>query len=667
MEFAVTQLDVLWQSIAVGGVRLPNRIVFSGHSAGFRGAQYASYLAERARGGTGLIVTGAIPVHPTFDNGGASWTAYDKGSVAEIRTVVEAVHVHGSPLFVQLGHAGVHSPGAPATRYRGLVFGPSALPSPHFGVIAKAMTRADIEEITDGFVAGARHAQEAGADGVEIHAAHGLLLSQFLSPLFNVRTDEYGGDVAKRARLVREIGAAVRERCGAGFAVGLKLNFDEFVGEPGITPAEAEQTIRLLHAAALFDYFSISGGSYHAFHYMVAPESSGLSGQFVAHAQLARAAIGGEVPVMVTGRIRTVAQAAEVVEGGAADLVGMIRAQIADPDIVRKSRAGGFAEVRHCVGANQGCWRRVNAVGSISCTVNPLTGRESQWGTKLGDRAGRTRRVLVVGGGPAGMKFAETAATRGHEVVLVERDMELGGQIRYAARLPYRAAWARLVDDLAASLERLGVEVRLGVPATAADARSHAAELTVVATGSVWDETGFAVRRVGVAGIPRATDTHVIGPIAALAAPQACGERVVIVDDNGDHLPLGLAEGLATTGHSVTVVTAHPTVGHRLGTDSTVDFAWVYPRMLSAGVRVVGFSYLEEVERDHVTLSNVWTGAQDRIGADTVILCMMRHTDDALYHELAQDGAAVVRIGDCVAPREVDDALFEAVREGIAV
>ena len=664
----MTELDVLWEPVDIGAVRASNRVVFSGHTAGFRGSQYADYLAARARGGAGLIVTGAIPVHPTWDNDGATWTAYDRESVDEIRTVVEAVHARACLLFVQLGHPGVHSPGARVTDYRGLVFAPSALPSPHFGVIAKAMAHADIEEIREGFVAGARHAQEAGADGVEIHAAHGLLLSQFLSPLFNMRTDEYGGDVARRARLVREIGGAVRERCGAGFVVGLKLNFDEFVGEPGITPAEAEQTIRLLHAARLFDYFSISGGSFHSFQYMVAPESSGLSGHFVGHARLARAAVGGEVPIIVTGRIRTVLQAAEVVRGGAADLVGMIRAQIADPDIVRKSRAGSLAAVRHCVGANQGCWRRVNAVGSVSCTVNPLTGREAQWGTTLAARADRARRLLVVGGGPAGMKFAETAATRGHEVVLVERDAELGGQIRYAGRLPHRGAWSRLVDDLSVSLERLGVEVRLGVTATASEVRDHGAEVTAIATGSVWDETGFAVRRIGVAGIPRASDSHVIGPVAALAAPHhTCGERVVIVDDNGDHLPLGLAEHFATNGHCVTLVTAHPSVGHRLGTDSTVDFAWVYPRVLAAGVRVVSFSYLDRIGRDHVTLSNVWTGTEETLAADTVILCMMRRSDDTLYRELAQDGAAVVRIGDCVAPREVDDAVFEAVREGSTI
>ena len=663
----MTDLDVLWEPIAIGGVQAPNRIVFSGHTAGFRGSQYADYLAARARGGTGLIVTGAIPVHPTWDGDGPPWAAYDPASVPEIRTVVEAVHAHACPLFVQLGHPGVHSPGARSIAQRGIVLAPSALPSPHFGVIAKAMTHADIEEIKEGFVAGARHAQEAGADGVEIHAAHGLLLSQFLSPLFNVRTDEYGGDVAKRARLVTEIAAAVRQRCGAGFAVGLKLNFDEFVGEPGITPAEAEQTIPVMHAASLFDYFSISGASYHAFHYMVAPETSGLSGQFVGHAALARAAVGGEVPIIVTGRIRTVPQAAAVMHSGAADLVGMIRAQIADPDIVRKSRAGAFAEVRHCVGANQGCWRRVNAVGSISCTVNPLTGREAQWGSELDARSPLARRVLVVGGGPAGMKFAETAAMRGHGVVLVERDAELGGQIRYAGRLPHRAAWARLVDDLAASLARRGVEVRLGVEATAADVRAHGADVTAIATGSAWDESGFAVRRVGVAAIPRAADSHVIGPIAAIADPQTCGERVVIVDDNGDHLPLGLAEHLAQAGRAVTIVTAHPVVGHRLGVDETVDFGWVYPRMLAAGVQVVGFSYLDRVERGRVVLSNVWTGAEATLEADTVILCMMRRSDDALYRELSEQEDGVVRVGDCVAPREVDDALFEGVREGLAV
>jgi 2,4-dienoyl-CoA reductase-like NADH-dependent reductase (Old Yellow Enzyme family) len=659
----VDDLDVLWQPLTVGAVTAPNRIAVSAHGTGMRGEQYAEYLAERARGGAGLIVTGATAVDPTSDIG-LTWRGWERASIAEIRAAARAVHRHERPLIVQLYHAGSHDTGLRPGHEGDLLLAPSAVPSPVYGVIPKAMERVDIERIIEAFVVSARHVLEAGADGVEIHAAHGYLLCEFLSPLTNTRSDEYGGSVENRARVVLEIGREIRQVAGEGFVIGVKVNFDEFVGRAGITPSDAVATVRVVHAAGLFDYFSISCGNYHSFHYLVAPYSSGLASHTAAYGTIAREAVRFEVPVIVTGTVRRVEQAAEIVRLGQADMVGMIRAHIADPEIVRKAQSGRAAEIRHCVGANQGCWRRLMKAGHVRCTVNPTTGHERSWGTAAEAKTPSPRKVLVVGGGPAGLKLAETAASRGHQVTLVERNSELGGQIRWAGMLPRRESWLQLVDDLTRSLERLGVSCRLDTEMTATSAGAFAADAMFVATGSTWDTSGFSATRPEPSKVPRAEGSCVLDPITAIADPEACGERVVIVDESGAYLPLGLAERLALQGRHVAIVTPHLSVGRTLGPDSTVDLAWIYPRLVAAGVSIHTASHVTRIEPGRTSVSPIWGEGSVEVPADSVVFCALRSSDDRLYHELRAQDLPVRRVGDCVAPREVDDAILDGVREG---
>jgi len=660
-------LEALWNPLRLGRLTLPNRISVSAHGPGLSSERYADYAAERARGGAGLIVTGAIAVHPTSDVG-LTWRGWLPSVTSELRPAVEAVHAEGRPIIVQIFHVGVNTNAMPNLGEFGLLVAPSPVPSAVYGVIPKEMETSDIASVIDGFVATAAHAQAAGADGVEVHAAHGYLLAEFLSPAVNRRSDSYGGSAENRARIVLEIGRAIRSRCGDDFVVGLKLNCDEFLGDGGIQPTDAEETLRIAHAAGLFDYFSISCGNYNSFHYLVAPFSSDLSGHTAAFGATARAVVRGEVPVIVTGTIRTVDEAAAIVRDGLADGVGMIRAHIADPDIVRKAQSGRRHEIRRCVGANQGCWRRLIKVGTISCTVNPITGREAEWGTSADGAATTPKRVLVVGGGPAGMKLAETAAGRGHEVTLVERRSELGGQIRYAGQLPHRGSWLHLVEDLAGSLDRLGVETRLGTEMSAAAVREFAADVTIVATGATWDLSGESPYRTDRSTIPRASGSTVIDPVIAVESPDRCGDSVVIVDENGGYLPLGLAERLVLDGRRVAIVTPHPGAGGKIGPDTTADYAWVYPRIMAAGVEIHGLSYVERIEQDHVVIADAHGRGTKTLPATAVVLSMLRSSDDGLYRELATSGELDVRrIGDCVAPREVDDAILEGAREGHAI
>jgi hypothetical protein len=453
---------------------------------------------------------------------------------------------------------------------------------------------------------------------------------------------------------------------GDGYPVGLKIGFDEFVGDRALTPATASETLRVMHAEGLFDYLSISGGGYHALGQLVPTMESGREGHLAGYAQQAKQILG-DLPVMVTCGVRVLQRAADIVAAGQADMVGMVRAHIADPDIARKAQAGKADEIRPCVGANQGCWRRVFRAGQATCTVNPEAGREAEW-RHFFDRVASPGRVLVVGGGPAGLKAAESAARRGHDVVLVEREQELGGQLRTAGRLPGRDRWLLLIEHLAGSLERLGVDVRLGTDATVDMPHELDVDLTVVATGATWETTGYSVLRPDRESIPGIESGRVLEPEGAIFDPDACGRRTLIVDDHGTHLGIGLAELLARDGREVELVTIHPQVGIQTGVLSTVDHPWVYPRLVQAGVRFSTEATVERIDGRSVELAHVygtWTRRVDDV--DSIVLCQNRRPEEALHASLLAAGLAAEIIGDAYAPREVDDAILEGARSALAV
>lgn len=654
----MNQLDVLWEPIAIGSVTARNRIALPAHMLSLGAEDYGAYLGARAQGGAGLIITHGFAVHPTASRPGAE--PWSREWIPFVEQMVGPSKTAGSVVIVQLTNSGVAATPR-SDELWGPLWAPSEIPSPLHRTIPKVMERADIEALIEGFATTASHVQEGGGDGIEIHAGHGYLLSGFLSPYWNRRNDEYGGSPEARARLVLEVAEAVRRRCGSDFVIGIKFNVDEYLGQRGTTPDDAANTARRLTDSGLFDYLCVAHTDYHHNHQLVPPASSGAKAQLASGAAGIRAAIGARLPVLVQGAIRDPETAAQIVAAGQADIVGMARAHIADPEFANKARSGRSSEIRRCVGANQGCWRRLGQ--PVSCTVNPLAGRERTWGAALIHPASSSRRLLVIGGGPAGLKFADTAAGRGHKVTLWEREAELGGQLRHAARLPDVDSWGYLVSDLAGSLVRHGVEVQLNKTATAEEVEEFGADVVIVATGASWDASGFSTHRPDRDEIPRDADAHVLSAVEALAAPERCGERVLIVDDNGDYLPLGLARILARLGRQVSIITADRMLGRRL--EATLDLPWVYPRLLEAGVSVQDSTFVERIEAGKVLLSDAWTDDTREQGADTVVLSMMRRANDSLYQQLRERGVEVRRIGDCLAPREVDDAVLEGLREAL--
>jgi len=658
-------LDVLFRPLRLKSLELPSRVMVSAHQTSAAMDRYPAYLAERARGGAGLIVTGAVSVHPTTDGG---WIrGWERETVGVYEAISKAVHAEGGTVFAQLHHFGLQ--GLPAQTFDGQarIVAPSSMPSPVFDQQGHALAAEEIADIVEHFAVCAAHAREGGMDGVEVHAAHGYLLHSFLSPLTNRRSDAYGGSAENRARFVIEVLRAVRERVGAGYPVGLKIGFDEFVGPHALTPETAAETLRAIDAEGVFDYLSLSGAGYHSLLHLIPPAESGLEGHLAPYGAIAAGVIDHRVPVMVTCGVRTLERAAEIVAAGQADMVGMVRAHLADPELIVKARAGRASEIRPCVGANQGCWRRVYRAGHATCTVNPEAGREIEW-RHFFDRAADPGRVLVVGGGPAGLKAAESAARRGHHVILIERETELGGQLRAAGRLPGRGRWLALIEHFQGSLQRLGVDVRLGTEANADTPAQLEADVTLVATGASWRTDGYSVLRPDRETIPGLESARVIDPVSAIDDPSSCGRRVLIVDDHGTHLALGLAELLSSDGREVEFVTAHPQAGIQTGVTSTVDHPTVYPRLVAAGVCFSTEATVARVDQRAVALAHIyggWTRTAEDV--DAIILCQLRTPHTELYEELLGRRVAVEIIGDAYAPREVDDAILEGARSALHV
>jgi len=660
------QLAALWEPIQIGEVAIANRIVLPAHQTHFPmeehdliGDRYIAYMEARARGGPGLLVVEAGGVHPSTARDGLL-NLHRPEIVPGLGRLAAAVHRHDARLFAQLSHMGNQDPGTSVLDEWHPVVAPTSLPSVVYGRVAKELAADEIAEIVAGYGEAAANAQAAGLDGAELSAGHGYLMCQFLSPLTNRRDDGYGGTIENRCRFVTEVATEVRRRCGREFALGIRLSFDEFLGDAGITPDASAEILRTLERTCDFDYYSITAGNYHTSREWVPSVSGGRDGHLAPYSARARELIDGRVPVVVASAIRTVDRAAEIVGAGQADLVAMGRAQIADPELVSKARAGRVREIRRCVGANQGCLRRLFEHGMITCTVNPAAGRERTLGAA--EPVGPVQRVLVVGGGPAGMKLAESAAECGHRVTLVERSQQLGGQLGFAGQLPNRHTWLDLAADLQASLERLEVGIRLGVDAGVDEIIGFGADSVFIATGAFFDGSGYSIATPHRDGIPGAGSSHVLLPPVAIADPEACGERVVIVDDNGDHLPLGLALMLAQHGRTVAVVSRHLFAGSQLTV--TGDLPWLYPQLTEAGVTILGQSVVDRIETGSVDIRSVWGGAERSLEADTVILSMMRRSDDSLHRSLTARGIAATRIGDCLAPREVDDAIYEGFAEG---
>ena len=649
--------SALFAPLRIGGVTVPNRIMQTAHSKQYsdrvESERETAYFVRRARGGCGLFIAGNQFVHPSGSIRGFE-DAFRPEAVEADRRMTDAIHEAGARVFVQLNHHGAQAtpdgPDGPRA-----VYAPSRILSPSTSHATREMDIADIRRFTAAWADSAGIAREGGFDGVEIHIAHGYLLHQFLSPLYNGRTDSYGGDLEGRTRFAREVLGAVRERVGDDFVVGIRIVANEFHPR-GMDAADLRTAIDALRASARIDFLDLAAGGYHNVHYVF--PSAAMPVAWLRDEVAAVKAANPEIPVFGVGAALDVEQAEEVVRDGIADMVALTRAQIADPDLAKKLRDGQAGGIRHCIRLNQGCLGRGSRGLPMSCTVNPLAGREL-------DRPPRPaalgpQRWVVVGGGPAGMRAAVELAADGHVVTLFERETQLGGQLRLARAVPGRRSIDLLIGDLTRDLATAGVEVRLSVDATPDLLAEAAADGVVIATGAVAPRTtSLAIGGAYLGGFPAEGTTDAF---SAASDPAALGRRIAVVDADGTAYASGIVLTLLEAVDELTLITpfetAFPHVGS--GYDRPLLFEHIrshpgFDRFVSHRVDRLGHGTLE--------LIDVLTGSRatlDDLDAIVAIEPRSSVSVDGL-DDVHGPAPRIVTIGDAFSPRTIDSAIFEAV------
>lgn len=650
------ELRPLFEPIRLGSVEVRNRIVMTGHGTGLAedflpSARHVAYYRERAIGGAGLIGMAFPQIHPTSQDVPGEPHAYDPRIVPGLGRIADAVHDHGARIVMQLGHGGRQ--GA-STFTEQALWSPSNVPCPFNLEMPKEMEPEDIEAIVEGHAIGARHAKQGGMDGVEIHSGYGgYLLASFLSPFSNFRTDEYGGSLENRVRIVAQVIEAVRAEVGSDYLVGINLQGHDF-SPGGLVAEDAQEIARALAATEGIDYICVKAATYFEANQNV-PDMQHPKRIWEPLAAAVREAVS--VPVIAVGRINEPLDAAAVLAAGHADMVAMTRAQIADPELANKMREGRADEIRRCIGCNQGCIDRLFKMTSATCVHNPAAGYELELGIGTLRPADPGRRVVVVGGGPAGLKAAEVAARRGHEVTLLERRPRLGGQLRLAASVKGRGEIAGVFTYLEGQLERLGVDVRLETDAAGQDVLDLAPDAVIVASGSSPRRELIGNLAQGIHETPGLDREDVHDVWELLEGGVEPGHRVLVVDDGeGNWKAISIALQLSEEGHEVHISTPLPHVGAKVGPFSQHK---LIPRLFASGMSLHPFATLLAVDDGGATLAEA--GGETRIeDLDSVILAGWHHPVNDVYFELKQAGTEVERVGDAIACR----SMMEAVHEG---
>ncbi|MFC5038126.1 FAD-dependent oxidoreductase [Tianweitania sediminis] len=649
----MTSFPHLFSPIQIGGMHVKNRILSTGHDTvmahdGHVTERLIAYQEARARGGAGLIVAQVSGVHETARYTSHVLMATSDDAIPGYRALADAVHRHGAKICGQLFHPGreimeTQDGTAP------VAYAPSPVPNSRFHVMPVPLSHRMIREIVSGYGDAAARLMQAGFDGCEIVASHGYLPAQFLNPHINRRDDAYGGSLENRLRFLREIAADIRAKTLPSFAIGLRITGEEHDSQ-GVESSDILASCRLLDGDGVVDYFSVAAGTSASLKGAVhiAPPMYLPNGYVAPFAASVKQ--GVSKPVFVAGRINQPQTAEQVLASGQADMCGMTRAMICDPEMPAKAEAGRVDDIRACIACNQACIGHFHKGYPISCIQHPETGRELTLGIKT--PAEHQKRILVAGGGPAGMKAAAVLAARGHRVSLHEAQPQLGGQAKLAQLLPGRAEFGGIITNLSREMELAGVQVVRNSPVTLALVEREGAEAVVIATGGTPHRPAFE----------GGDDTHVVDAWQVLAGQANVGTRVLIADWRADWIGLGLAEKLARDGCTVTLCVEALFAGETIhGYVRDVSVANLH----RLGVHIVPYARLYGSDGSTIYMEHTASGEPMIFeDIDTLVLSQGHDRVASLEDELEGFAGEIHVIGDALTPRTAEEAVLEGLKIG---
>ncbi len=660
----MSRYPALFEPISLRHRTLNSRIVFGAHTAnmsvdGLPGERHRAYYEERAIGGAAMIVVEPMPVHATAVLTRGNFRHCDDDVIPHFRKITDAVHAHGTTILQQLYHVGQHGDSDLSFMPH---WSPSGLPSYHDSDGSHAMRESEILEIIECFTLAAKRCQVAGFDGVDLFAAYHCLLDQFWTSWSNKRDDRWGGSLENRTRLSTTIINSIRKACGEDFIIGMSISYSDRTPF-AMTLEQLQEVIATHDNIGNLDYVSCGAGGYLDYDRLmptfVHGEKLGVPLAAALKSVVSHARVTAEC------HIRTPENASYTIASGDADLVSIVRGQIADPHWVNRTREGREDDIRGCISCNQMCWGRRSRDYWISCLINPSAGREFEWG---GDRfvtVDKPKIVLVVGAGPAGMEAARVAAERGHKVTLIEALGDLGGQFRLAGLAPRRGQIIELMDWYLRQFEKLGVEVRYFTPMDAQDIIDFGADEVVLATGSLPDERAQQRWLAEAEQLPGLENGRIFSCEEVFRGQADLGKAVIVLDEGGNWRGAGTAWYLADKGHQVTIVTPDAMIGKEL-TRTTSDF-----QIRASLVRLGTVFQLESVithwHGNRAEVRSMLDGSISEIEASAIVTATTNRVNNEVELELLQSGVCFHLVGDAAAPRQAPYAFHDGRKTGLSL